>query len=227
MKWMEARLPIAGLVHSSFIVYPMPSNLNYWWSFGSIAGITLIVMIFSGIFLAMQYHADVDHAFDSVERIMRDVNYGWLMRYMHQTGASLFFAVVYIHIFRGFYYGSYKSPREVTWATGVIVFLMMMAASFMGYVLVWGQMSFWAATVITNLFWPSRWSARASPPGCGVATRSATRRSIASTPALPDAIRDLRRGGGAHLSAAPGRTIPPASSRDPTGHASVPALLPR
>jgi quinol-cytochrome oxidoreductase complex cytochrome b subunit len=132
--------------------YPMPGNLNYWWNFGSIAGAVLVLMIFSGIFLAMQYQADTEKAFDSVERIMRDVNYGWLMRYIHQTGASLFFAVVYIHIFRGLYYGSYKSPREITWITGVLIFLVMMATAFMGYVLVWGQMSFWAATVITNLF---------------------------------------------------------------------------
>jgi ubiquinol-cytochrome c reductase cytochrome b subunit len=139
-------------LHHQLHEYPMPRNLNYWWSFGSIAGVTLVVMIFSGLFLAMQYQPDTRDAFDSVERIVRSVNYGWLMRYIHQTGASLFFAVVYIHIFRGIYYGSYKSPRELTWATGVIVFLLMMAASFMGYVLVWGQMSFWAATVITNLF---------------------------------------------------------------------------
>jgi ubiquinol-cytochrome c reductase cytochrome b/c1 subunit len=152
IRWFDERFPMFTAAHHQLYEYPMPRNLNYWWSFGSIAGVTLVVMIFSGIFLAMQYYPDVDHAFDSVERIMRDVNYGWLMRYIHQTGASLFFAVVYIHIFRGFYYGSYKSPREITWATGVIIFLMMMAASFMGYVLVWGQMSFWAATVITNLF---------------------------------------------------------------------------
>jgi ubiquinol-cytochrome c reductase cytochrome b subunit len=152
IRWFDERFPIFTAAHHELYEYPMPRNLNYWWSFGSIAGVTLVVMIFSGIFLAMQYHPDVDHAFDSVERIMRDVNYGWLMRYIHQTGASLFFAVVYVHIFRGLYYGSYKSPREITWATGVIIFLMMMAASFMGYVLVWEQMSFWAATVITNLF---------------------------------------------------------------------------
>jgi ubiquinol-cytochrome c reductase cytochrome b subunit len=109
-------------------------------------------MILSGIFLSMQYQPSVDQAFDSIERIMRDVNYGWLMRYIHQTGSSLFFAIVYIHIFRGIYYGSYKSPREITWATGVLIFLTMMATAFMGYALVWGQMSFWAATAITNLF---------------------------------------------------------------------------
>lgn len=151
-RWVDNRFPVLTFMRHQLQEYPMPRNLNYWWSFGSIAGVILLVMIFSGLFLAMQYQPDTRNAFDSVERIMRSVNYGWLMRYIHQTGASLFFAVVYIHIFRGFYYGSYKSPREITWATGVIVFMLMMAASFMGYVLVWGQMSFWAATVITNLF---------------------------------------------------------------------------
>lgn len=151
-RWLDNRFPVFTFMRHQLYEYPMPHNLNYWWSFGSIAGVTLVVMIFSGLFLAMQYQPDTRHAFNSVERIMRSVNYGWLMRYIHQTGASLFFAAVYIHIFRGFYYGSYKSPREVTWASGVIIFMLMMAASFMGYVLVWGQMSFWAATVITNLF---------------------------------------------------------------------------
>lgn len=152
VQWVDRRFPVFSAAQHQLYDYPMPVNLNYWWSFGSIAGVVLLVMIFSGIFLAMQYQANVEVAFDSVERIMRDVNYGWLMRYIHQTGSSMFFAVIYIHIFRGFYYGSYKSPREITWITGVIIFLAMMATAFMGYVLVWGQMSFWAATVITNLF---------------------------------------------------------------------------
>ena len=152
VRWLDERFPLFTAAQHQLYDYPMPRNLNYWWTFGSLAGITLVVMMFSGIFLAMQYEANTANAFDSVERIMRDVNWGWLMRYIHQTGASLFFMVVYIHIFRGFYYGSYKSPREITWATGVIIFMLMMSASFMGYVLVWGQMSFWAATVITNLF---------------------------------------------------------------------------
>ncbi len=152
VRWIDDRFPLFSAVHHQLYEYPMPRNLNYWWNFGSIAGVVLLVMIFSGIFLAMQYQPNVADAFDSVERIMRDVNYGWLMRYMHQTGSSLFFACVYIHIFRGFYYGSYKSPREITWLTGCLIFLVMMATAFMGYVLVWGQMSFWAATVITNLF---------------------------------------------------------------------------
>jgi ubiquinol-cytochrome c reductase cytochrome b subunit len=122
------------------------------WNFGSLAGITLVIMIVTGILLAMQYTAHVDHAFDSVERIMRDVNYGWLLRYVHMNGASFFFIVVYIHILRGLYYGSYKAPREILWMIGVVILLLMMATAFMGYVLPWGQMSFWGATVITNLF---------------------------------------------------------------------------
>jgi ubiquinol-cytochrome c reductase cytochrome b/c1 subunit len=152
VRWLDERFPIFTAAHHQMYEYPMPVNLNYWWSFGSLAGITLVVMIFSGIFLAMQYQANVEQAFDSVERITRDVNYGWLVRNIHQTGSSMFFAIVYIHIFRGFYYGSYKRPREITWITGVVIFLVMMATAFMGYVLVWGQQSFWAATVITNLF---------------------------------------------------------------------------
>jgi|TARA_A100001037_G_scaffold82971_1_gene74960 ubiquinol-cytochrome c reductase cytochrome b subunit len=132
--------------------YPTPKNLNYWWNFGSLAGITLVIMIVTGVILSMHYTAHVDHAFQSVERIMRDVNYGWLIRYIHANGASFFFIVVYIHIFRGFYYGSYKAPRELLWILGVVILLLMMATAFMGYVLPWGQMSFWGATVITNLF---------------------------------------------------------------------------
>jgi len=132
--------------------YTTPKNLNYWWNFGSLAGITLVIMIVTGIILSMHYTAHVDHAFQSVERIMRDVNYGWLIRYIHANGASFFFIVVYIHIFRGLYYGSYKAPRELLWMLGVVILLLMMATAFMGYVLPWGQMSFWGATVITNLF---------------------------------------------------------------------------
>jgi ubiquinol-cytochrome c reductase cytochrome b subunit len=132
--------------------YPTPKNLSYWWNFGSLAGIALVIMIVSGITLAMHYTPHVDYAFDSVERIMRDVNYGWLIRYIHMNGASFFFIVVYIHIFRGLYYGSYKAPREILWMLGVVILLLMMATAFMGYVLPWGQMSFWGATVITNLF---------------------------------------------------------------------------
>jgi ubiquinol-cytochrome c reductase cytochrome b/c1 subunit len=152
LKWTERRLPILGLMHSSFVAYPTPRNLNYWWTFGGILSFCLGVQIITGIVLAMHYTPTVAGAFDSVEHIMRDVNYGWLLRYVHANGASMFFIAVYIHIFRGLYYGSYKEPREILWILGVIIFLLMMATAFMGYVLPWGQMSFWGATVITNLF---------------------------------------------------------------------------
>lgn len=151
-NWIDYRLPIFTFFRKEAVDYPTPKNLNYMWNFGSLAGIVLVVMILSGIFLAMHYTAHVDHAFESVERIMRDVNYGWLIRYIHMNGASIFFIVVYLHIFRGLYYGSYKAPRELLWMLGVVILLIMMATAFMGYVLPWGQMSFWGATVITNLF---------------------------------------------------------------------------
>jgi quinol-cytochrome oxidoreductase complex cytochrome b subunit len=151
MRWVDQRLPIFTLM-KDLNEYPEPKNLNYWWNFGSLAGFTLVVMIVTGIVLAMHYTPHADYAFDSVERIMRDVNHGWLLRYIHANGASMFFIAVYIHIFRGLYYGSYKSPREIVWWLGVIIYLIMMATAFMGYVLPWGQMSFWGAKVITNLF---------------------------------------------------------------------------
>ncbi len=152
LKWFEARLPIIGLVHSSFVAYPTPKNLNYWWTFGGILSFMLGVQIITGIVLVMHYTPHVDMAFDSVEHLMRDVNYGWLLRYLHSNGASMFFVAVYIHMFRGLYYGSYKEPREVLWILGVIIYLLMMATGFLGYTLPWGQMSFWGATVITNFF---------------------------------------------------------------------------
>ncbi len=152
VKWIDHRLPVFTFVHHDLVDYPTPKNLNYWWNFGSLAGVILVIMIATGIFLAMNYTAHVDYAFDSIERIMRDVNYGWLMRYLHTNGGSMFFMCVYIHIFRGMYYGSYKEPRELLWIIGILIFLAMMATAFVGYVLPWGQMSFWAATVITNLF---------------------------------------------------------------------------
>ncbi|GGG34295.1 cytochrome b [Chelatococcus composti] len=151
-KWFESRLPIIGLVHSSFVAYPTPRNLNYFWTFGAILSFMLVAQIVTGVVLVMHYTPNASLAFTSVEQIMRDVNYGWLLRYLHANGASMFFIAVYIHIFRGLYYGSYKAPREVLWILGVIIFLLMMATAFMGYVLPWGQMSFWGATVITNLF---------------------------------------------------------------------------
>lgn len=152
VRWIDERLPVITMMEHSLVEYRTPKNLNYMWNFGSLAGIVLVIMILTGIFLAMQYTPHVDYAFGSVERIMRDVNYGWLIRYIHMNGASFFFAVVYIHIFRGLYYGSFKQPRELLWIMGVVIFVMMMATAFMGYVLPWGQMSFWGATVITNLF---------------------------------------------------------------------------
>ena len=152
IKWIERRLPIFGLVHSSFVAYPTPRNLNYWYTFGAILSMMLGVQILTGIILAMHYTPNADLAFKSVEGIVRDVNYGWLLRNMHACGASMFFLAVYIHMFRGLYYGSYKEPREILWILGVIIYLLMMATGFMGYVLPWGQMSFWGATVITNLF---------------------------------------------------------------------------
>ncbi|MFD1332647.1 cytochrome bc complex cytochrome b subunit [Methylopila musalis] len=151
-KWFEDRLPIVGLIHSSAVAYPVPRNLNYFWTFGGILTFMLVSQIVTGVVLAMHYTPETTKAFLSVERIMRDVNYGWLLRYLHANGASMFFIAVYIHIFRGLYYGSYKAPREILWILGVLIFLLMMATAFMGYVLPWGQMSFWGATVITNLF---------------------------------------------------------------------------
>ena len=150
-RWMDKRLPIIRLGYDSFVDYPTPKNLNYWWTFGGILAVCLVIQIITGVILAMHYTPHVDMAFQSVEHIMRDVNYGWLMRYIHTNGASMFFLAVYIHMFRGLYYGSYKEPREMPWILGVIIFLLMMATAFMGYVLPWGQMSFWGATVITNI----------------------------------------------------------------------------
>ena len=143
---------LLAILNSHIIDYPTPINLTYAWSFGSTAGICLVIQILSGIFLAMHYTPHIDLAFISVEHIMRDVNNGWLIRYVHANGASMFFIVVYSHIFRGLYYGSYMTPREHLWCSGVLIFILMMATAFMGYVLPWGQMSFWGATVITNLF---------------------------------------------------------------------------
>nr|YP_010394738.1 apocytochrome b [Phytophthora tubulina]DAZ89175.1 TPA_asm: apocytochrome b [Phytophthora tubulina] len=150
MKWNKKSL--FAVINNHLIDYPTPVNLNYFFGFGSLAGIMLVVQILTGIFLAMHYTPHIDFAFNSVEHIMRDVNNGWLIRYTHANGASFFFIVIYVHIFRGLYYGSYITPRESLWCSGVIIFILMMATAFMGYVLPWGQMSFWGATVITNLF---------------------------------------------------------------------------
>lgn len=149
--WIDKRLPIFTFMeHQSN--YQAPKNLSYAWNFGSLAGIALVIQMVTGIILAMHYTPNSHMAFDSVENIMRNVNYGWLLRYTHAVGSSMFFLVVYLHILRGLYYGSYKSPREILWWFGIFLFIAMMATAFMGYVLPWGQMSYWGATVITNLF---------------------------------------------------------------------------
>jgi ubiquinol-cytochrome c reductase cytochrome b subunit len=150
-RWLERRLPIAGLIYSTLMI-PTPKNLSWMWIWGIVLTVVLVMQIATGIVLVMHYVPHVDYAFASVEHIMRDVNAGWLLRYMHANGASLFFVAVYAHIFRTLYYGSYKEPREITWIIGILLYLAMMATAFMGYVLPWGQMSFWGATVITNLF---------------------------------------------------------------------------
>ena len=158
VRWVEYRMPVFTFLNDAVGTnYPSPKNLNYWWNFGSLAGLALVIQIATGIVLAMHYVPVGEMAFDSVERVMRDVNYGWMIRYIHSNGASMFFVVVYIHIFRGLYYGSYKYPRELLWWLGLIIVILMMASAFMGYVLPWGQMSFWAATVITNMFTAIPW----------------------------------------------------------------------
>jgi ubiquinol-cytochrome c reductase cytochrome b subunit len=153
MKWLDERLPLPRFVYNAVGAgYPVPRNLNYFWNFGVLAGVALTIQLVSGIILAMHYGANASVAFNSVEHIMRDVNSGWMLRYAHANGASFFFIVVYIHIFRGLYFSSYKAPREMIWLLGVVIFLLMMATAFMGYVLPWGQMSYWGAQVITGLF---------------------------------------------------------------------------
>src|SRR5579875_441134 len=157
LAWIDARLPLPSIMYKEYAAYPTPRNFNYMWNFGALAVVTLVIMIATGVFLAMNYQPNTQLAFDSVQHIMRDVNYGWLLRYVHQNGASMFFIVTYIHILRGMYYGSYKTPRELLWMLGVVILILMMATAFMGYVLPWGQMSFWGATVITNLFSAIPW----------------------------------------------------------------------
>ena len=152
VSWIDRRFPLTAFIKHELTEYPVPKNLNYWWNFGFLAGFVLLIQLVSGIFLAMHYKPDVDLAFDSIQHIMREVNMGWLIRYMHSTGASAFFAVVYIHIMRTLYYGSYRAPRELMWWSGLVLLLMLMATAFMGYLLPWGQMSYWGAQVITNLF---------------------------------------------------------------------------
>src|SRR6202140_1272200 len=151
-RWLDSRLPVLRFTQEHVASYPTPRNLNIWYTFGGILSFCLTVQIVTGIVLAMHYTPDSRLAFDSVEHIMRDLNPGWLLRYLHSNGASMFFLAVYIHMFRGLYYGSHKAPREMIWILGVLIYLLMMATAFFGYVLPCRQMSFWAATVITNLF---------------------------------------------------------------------------
>jgi len=155
--WRWSKDPLLSFVHNHIVDYPTPVNLSYWWGLGSLAGVCLGIQLVTGIFLAMHYAAHIDLAFDSVEHIMRDVTNGWMIRYIHANGASIFFIVVYLHMFRGLYYGSYMYPRQHVWGSGVTIMVLMMAAGFMGYVLPWGQMSLWGATVITNLFSAIPW----------------------------------------------------------------------
>ena len=153
MRYLDEKLPLPRFIYNAVGAgYPVPRNLSYWWNFGVLAGFCLVLQIVTGVVLAMHYAPNALVAFDSVEHIMRDVNWGWLMRYTHANGASFFFLVIYIHIFRGLFYGSYKAPREMVWLIGVVIFLLLMATAFMGYVLPWGQMSYWGAQVITGLF---------------------------------------------------------------------------
>ena len=226
-KWFESRLPIVGLVHSSFVSFPVPRNLNYFWTFGAILIAMLMAQIVTGIWLAMHYDPSAGNAFNSVEHIMRDVNYGWLLRYMHANGASMFFVAVYIHIFRALYYGSYKAPREVLYILGVIIYLLMMATAFLGYTLPWGQMSFWGATVITNIL--------AAIPVVGDTIQSLlwggySRRQPDDQPvllaALPDALHDPRRRGSPRLGAPRDRPEQPDrySDQDRQGRGAVHAL---
>src|SRR5438067_5270343 len=228
-RWLDSRLPLPRLMHDTMNTFPTPRNLNIWYTFGGILTFFLGIQILTGVVLAMHYVANAGMAFDSVEAIMRDVNYGWLMRYLHANGASMFFLAVYIHMFRGLYYGSYKAPRELIWIIGVLIYLLMMATAFFGYVLPWGQMSFWGATVITNLF-------SAIPiVGTHVATwlwgdfavGDATLNRFFSLHYL---LLHHRGGGGiAHLGPARARQQQSAGHRceEPAGHGAIPSLLHR
>src|SRR6202142_2639755 len=152
--WLNKRLPVDAFLRSQVVDYIAPKNFNFWYFFGSLALLVLAMQLLTGIFLTMFYKVGEATSFDSVEYIMREVDYGWLLRYLHSTGASAFFLVIYLHMFRGMIYGSYKTPRELLWLFGMIIYLALMAEAFMGYVLPWGNMSFWAAQVIINLFGP-------------------------------------------------------------------------
>ncbi len=152
IAWIDERFPLTWFIRHELTEYPTPRNLTYWWNFGFLAGFVLVLQMATGIFLAMHYKPDAGLAFDSVQHIMRDVDYGWLLRYLHSTGASAFFVVIYVHMARTLYYGSYRSPRELVWWTGQVLLLLLMATAFLGYLLPWGQMSYWGAQVITSLF---------------------------------------------------------------------------
>jgi ubiquinol-cytochrome c reductase cytochrome b subunit len=152
LEWIDHRFPLTSLWESQWAKYVAPKNLNYWYSFGALAGLTLVIQIVTGIFLATYYKPDARYAFDSVQSIMRDVQWGWLIRYVHSTGASMFFIVVYLHMFRSLIYGSYRKPRELLWILGCLIYLTLMGEAFFGYLLPWGQLSYWGAQVIVNLF---------------------------------------------------------------------------
>src|SRR5574340_1428500 len=152
MHWIDARFPLTSTCKAHLSEYYAPKNFNFWYFFGSLALMVLVIQIVTGIFLVMHYKPDASLAFASVEYIMRDVPWGWLIRYMHSTGASAFFIVVYLHMMRGLMYGSYRKPRELIWLFGMLIYLALIAEAFMGYLLPWGQMSFWGAQVIINLF---------------------------------------------------------------------------
>jgi len=152
LGWIDARFPLSSMWYDHLAKYYAPKNFNFWYYFGSLALLVLVLQIVTGIWLTMNYKPDAALAFNSVEYIMRDVNWGWLIRYMHSTGASFFFIVVYLHMFRGLIYGSFKKPRELIWIFGMIIYVCLMAEAFMGYLLPWGQMSYWGAQVIISLF---------------------------------------------------------------------------
>ncbi len=228
VNWIDTRLPVFTMMQKEYGSFPTPKNFNYFWNFGALAMVNLMIMIVTGIFLAMNYQPSTAAAFDSVQRIMRDVNYGWLIRYIHQNGASMFFIVVYIHIFRGLYYGSYKYPRELLWMIGVVLLILMMATAFMGYVLPWGQMSYWGATVITNLFsaFPIVGDPIVTWLWGGFSVDNPDAQPLLQ-PALPAALRDRRRDVPACRRAAHHRVEQSAGHRreDPAGHPAVPSVL--
>ncbi len=226
-RWLDARLPIMRF-SADLMDFPTPKNLNYWWTFGGILAFCLVTQIVTGVILAMHYIPSGDGAFNSVQHIMRDVNYGWLIRYIHANGASMFFLAVYIHMFRGIYYGSFKAPREVLWLIGATIYVVMMATAFFGYVLPWGQMSFWAAKVITNLFGaiPVVGPALATWLWGGFTVDAPTLNRFYLA-ALPAAVHHRGAGRPAHLGAARARQQQPdrRQCEEPVGHGAVPPLL--